>query len=336
MAGSELRYGSLFSGIGGIDLGMDLAGFECAWQVEIDDYCREVLEAHWPNTKRYSDIYKVKGTEVEPVDILCGGFPCQPVSLAGKRGGVDDERWLWDEFYRLICELRPRWVVAENVPGLLSANSGRAFAGVLRDLAKSGYDVVWDLFPAGGPGGVGAPHKRTRVFIVAKLADTKGKRHGRRTGKKRRITKRELQQEKQGRSKVGREVKGRSESHRRKNTKVADTDSSGQQSVRKGEPVQEDRQRIKHRGSDAGDVADTYGKRRRSGDSERENAKNVRQSPQCKIDGQWDVEPDVGRVANGVSNRVGRLKALGNAVVPQVAYKVARMIYEYTEKEKRS
>ena len=138
VGGSELRYGSLFSGIGGIDLGMDLAGFECAWQVEVDDYCRQVLETHWPGVPKYKDIYDVKGSALEPVDILCGGFPCQPVSVAGKRSGVDDERWLWDEFYRLICEVRPRWVVAENVPGLLSANAGRAFAGVLRDLAEGG------------------------------------------------------------------------------------------------------------------------------------------------------------------------------------------------------
>ena len=334
MGENDLRYGSLFSGIGGIDLGMDMAGFECAWQVEIDDYCRQILDKHWPGVPKYKDIYEVKGAEIEPVDILCGGFPCQPVSVAGKRGGVDDERWLWDEFYRLICELRPRWVVAENVTGLFSANSGRAFAGVLRDLAEGGYDAVWDVYSAGGPGGVGAPHRRERVFFVAHtdspqsvkdsrdvreefkvpkvnredistvvsggggkdVANTKSKRHGRRTGKKRRITKRELQQEKQRRSKVGSETEGRSRSH--------------------------------------GDVADTYGKRGRSGDTEWENAKNVRQSPRCKINGQWDVEPNVGRVANGVPRRVDRLRALGNGVVPQVAYKVARMIYEYTEKEK--
>ena len=162
-----LRYGSLFSGIGGIDLGMDMAGFECAWQVEVDEHCRRILEKHWPGVPKYKDIYDVKGSELEPVDILCGGFPCQPVSVAGQRAGVDDERWLWDEFYRLICEVRPRWVVAENVTGLLSANSGRAFAGVLRDLAEGGYDAVWDVFPAGGSGGVGAPHKRERIFIVA-------------------------------------------------------------------------------------------------------------------------------------------------------------------------
>jgi DNA (cytosine-5)-methyltransferase 1 len=331
----------LFSGIGGIDLGFDLAGFECAWQVEVDEHCRRILEQHWPEVPKYKDIYEVKGSEIEPVDILCGGFPCQPVSVAGKRGGVNDERWLWDEFYRLICELRPRWVVAENVTGLLSANSGRAFAGVLRDLAEGGYDAVWDVYPAGGPGGVGAPHRRERVFIVAHtdsskqtkesgdvrevsgvsqevgedisavvsgrgsedVADTKGKRHGRWTGKKRRITKRELQQEKQRRSKVGSEVKGRSGSH----GDVANTKCIGQQ---------------RSRSSRKWSSSETYGER------QADNAFTV------GINNQWGVEPNVGRVANGVSNRVDRLRALGNGVVPQVAYKVARMIYEYTKKEK--
>ena len=294
MARSELRYGSLFSGIGGIDLGLDLAGFECAWQVEVDEHCRRILEQHWPGVPKYKDIYEVKGSELEPVDILCGGFPCQPVSLAGKRGGVDDERWLWDEFYRLICEIRPRWVVAENVPGLLSANSGRAFAEVLRDLAEGGYDVVWDVFPAGGPGGVGALHQRQRIFIIGKLAKPKSKRHGRRTGKKRRIKRRKFQQSKQRRSKVGREVEGRSKSH---GDTVADND----------------RERLK----------------------EQLWPQSVEEEG-IERSSWWCTEPSVGRVANGVPNRVDRLRALGNAVVPQVAYKVARMIYEYTEKEKRS
>ena len=371
MGENELRYGSLFSGIGGIDLGMDMAGFECAWQVEIDEKCRQVLKQHWPGVPKYGDIYEVKGSKVEPVDILCGGFPCQPVSVAGKRGGVDDERWLWDEFYRLICELRPRWIVAENVTGLLSANSGRAFAGVLRDLAEGGYDAVWDVYPAGGPGGVGAPHRRERVFIVAHtdsskqtkesgdvrevsgvseevgedistvvsgggskdVANTKSKRHRRRTGKKRRITKRELQQEKQRRSKVGSEVKGRSGSH----GDVANTSDNGRKASngRGGKQVRGKGSTSKtSRKSVSKYVADTNSERRCGRNAKRQDAKDVRQPPRCQIDGQWDVEPNVGRVANGVPNRVDRLRALGNGVVPQVAYKVARMIYEYTEKEK--
>ena len=283
----ELRYGSLFSGIGGIDLGMDMAGFECAWQVEVDDYCRQVLETHWPGVPKYGDIYDVKGSEIEPVDIICGGFPCQPVSLAGERVGVDDERWLWDEFYRLICEVRPRWVVAENVPGLLSANSGRAFAGVLGDLAEGGYDAIWDVFPAGGPGGVGALHKRQRIFIIAKLADSNSKR---------------------------------------------------QQEQRKSESVQKDRQEPEYRSSDARDVADTDTKRsQRLVKGPQEGARQIEQIGFCDRTSRWkgwDVEPDVGRVADGVPDRVVRLKALGNSVVPQVAYKVARMISEYTTKEK--
>ena len=162
-----MRYGSLFTGIGGIDLGLDMAGMECVWQVEVDDYCTQVLEKRWPNATRYRDIFELNGKELESVDLICGGFPCQPVSVAGRRGGTSDERWLWGEFARIIRQVKPRWVVAENVTGLLSANSGRAFAEVLRDLAEGGYNVVWDVFPAGGQGGVGAPHKRERIFIVA-------------------------------------------------------------------------------------------------------------------------------------------------------------------------
>ena len=291
MGENELRYGSLFSGIGGIDLGMDMAGFECAWQVEIDDYCRQILDKHWPGVPKYKDIYEVKGAEIDPVDILCGGFPCQPVSVAGKRGGVNDERWLWDEFYRLICELRPRWVVAENVTGLFSANSGRAFAGVLRDLAEGGYNAVWDVYPAGGPGGVGAPHRRERVFLVAhtnspqSIKDTRDVRE-------------EFKVSKVNRQDLSAVVSG----------------GSGK------------------------DVADTNTKRLQGMVKESQTgARQIQQVGFCSRTSRWkgwDVEPNVGRVANGVPNRVDRLKTLGNAVVPQVAYKVARMIYEYTEKEK--
>ena len=381
----ELTYGSLFSGIGGIDLGMDLVGFDCAWQVEVDDYCRQVLETHWPGVPKYGDIYKVKGSELESVDIICGGFPCQPVSQAGKRVGVDDERWLWDEFYRLICEVRPRWVVAENVPGLLSANSGRAFAGVLRDLAEGGYDVVWDVYPAGGSGGVGAPHKRERIFIVAHttsskpikktrdvgevsrvseeigedigsvvsgggsedVADTESKRHGRRTGEERRIKEGKFQQSKQGRSKVGSKTKGRSRPRRED---MANPDSKRQQEQRKSESVQKGRQEPEYGSGDARDVADSnsFGTRRcrdkfRVVGEGGQGRKNIEansyidvggENPRSEDGGAWSVEPDVGRVANGVPNRVDRLRALGNAVVPQVAYKVARMISEYTKKEK--
>lgn len=155
-----LTFGSLFSGIGGLDLGLERAGWTCRWQVEIDDYCRRVLERHWPDVKRYEDVRDVGAHNLEPVSLICGGFPCQPVSLAGRQLAQRDERWLWPEFARVVRELRPRFVLVENVPGLLV----RGMGDVLGDLAACGYDAEWQVLPAAA---FGAPHRRERVFIVA-------------------------------------------------------------------------------------------------------------------------------------------------------------------------
>ena len=159
-----LTVGSLFSGIGGLELGLERAGMKCLWQVEIDTYCQKVLRKHWPEADLHSDIRECGAANLVPVDLICGGFPCQPHSLAGKRKASEDERDLWGEFARIVRELRPRWVLAENVPGLLSSESGRFFGRVLRDLAALGYCVEWESIPAAA---VGAPHRRDRVFIVA-------------------------------------------------------------------------------------------------------------------------------------------------------------------------
>ena len=191
-----LTFGSLFTGIGGIDLGLERAVMVCKWQVEIDPFATKVLEKHWPDVARFRDVREchgagfcdvadaesageaatqqsgqLRGVEqscthcLSPVDLICGGFPCQDVSLAGKRAGLQGKRsTLWSEFARLIRELRPRWVLAENVPGLYSASDGRFFGRVLRDLAESGYSAEWDSLPAAA---FGAPHRRYRVFIVA-------------------------------------------------------------------------------------------------------------------------------------------------------------------------
>lgn len=168
-----ITVGSCFSGIGGLELGLEwTGGFETRWQIENDEYASAVLRKHWPNVKRYSDIRDV--VRPEPVDLICGGFPCQDVSVAGKRAGLEGKRsTLWGEMYRLICEVRPRWVVAENVPGLLSSDGGRFFGNILRDLASTGYDAEWGLLSAAG---VGAPHLRQRVFIVANANGRRRKR----------------------------------------------------------------------------------------------------------------------------------------------------------------
>lgn len=166
-----MTFGSLFAGIGGFDLGFERAGMECKWQVEIDPFCRKVLAKHWPNVARYEDVRTVGKHNLEWVDVLCGGFPCQDISNAGKRAGIDGERsGLWREFYRIICELRPRYVVVENVAALLVRGMGR----VLGNLAEIGYDAEWDSVPASD---FIAHIYRDRVFIVAFPAKPRKERH---------------------------------------------------------------------------------------------------------------------------------------------------------------
>lgn len=157
-----MTFGSLFSGIGGIDLGLERAGLECRWQVENDPFCTEILERHWPHVKRYGDIRKIDGSELEPVDLVCGGFPCQDLSQAGKRYGIEGTRsGLWAEFARLVGQLRPGWVVVENVPGILVHDAMRRVIG---DLARYGYVGWWRCLRAAD---FGAAHLRKRIFIVA-------------------------------------------------------------------------------------------------------------------------------------------------------------------------
>jgi site-specific DNA-cytosine methylase len=163
---------SLFTGIGGIDLAAEWAGFTTVGQCEIDPYCRQILQQERPDVPIWEDVRdvtreSVRARGIDHIDLLTGGFPCQPHSLAGKRLASGDERDLWGEMRRVISELEPRWVVGENVPGLLSSESGRFFGGVLRDLAALGYRVGWGVW---GACDVGAPHRRDRVFLVAHAA----------------------------------------------------------------------------------------------------------------------------------------------------------------------
>jgi DNA (cytosine-5)-methyltransferase 1 len=154
-----MTFGSLFSGIGGLDLGLERAGMECRWQCEIEPFCRQVLAKHWPHVTRYKDVREI-GEELEPVDLICGGYPCQPFSQVGERGGTEDPRHLWPEFARILRLLRPRYALMENVPGHLSMG----FGDVLGDLAEIGFDAEWMCLRASD---FGAPHRRKRVFILA-------------------------------------------------------------------------------------------------------------------------------------------------------------------------
>jgi len=159
--------GSLFSGIGGFDLGLERAGFKVEWQIENDKFCTSVLERHWPETPRHGDISAVNSSELRAVDLISGGFPCQDVSVAGPRKGLAGERsGLFFELTRIIGALKPRWTLIENVPGLLSSSDGRDFETVLTSLEELGYGVAWRVLDSQH---FGVPQRRSRVFIVGHL-----------------------------------------------------------------------------------------------------------------------------------------------------------------------
>ena len=160
-----LRHGSLFSGIGGFDLAAEWVGWENIFHCELDPFCRQVLNYYYPKTQSYGDIKETDFSSYRGrIDILTGGFPCQPYSTAGKRLGKEDPRHLWPDMLRAIREIQPLWVVGENVRGLISWNGGLVFHEVQSDLEAEGYEVLPFLLPAAG---VNAPHRRERIWFIA-------------------------------------------------------------------------------------------------------------------------------------------------------------------------
>lgn len=166
----KLKHASLFSGIGGFDLAAECAGWTNVFNCEIDGFCRRVLSYHFPKVKQYYDIRTTDFTEWRDyIDVLTGGFPCQPFSVAGKRLGTDDNRHLWPEMLRAIREISPRWVVGENVYGFVNWSQGLVLETVCADLESQGYEVQPFVIPACA---VGAPHRRDRIWIVAHRSDS--------------------------------------------------------------------------------------------------------------------------------------------------------------------
>ncbi len=174
-----ITFGSLFAGIGGFDLGLERAGMVCKWQVEKDEFCQKVLTKHWSNVPKFGDIKNVTKKELEPVDLICGGFPCQPFSQAGKQRGKTDDRYLWPEMLRVIRELSPRWIIGENVAGFINMELENAFI----DLEAEGYKVEAFVLPACA---VGAIHRRNRIWIMAysKCNSFQGRKTSRPQGEK--------------------------------------------------------------------------------------------------------------------------------------------------------
>ena len=297
--------GSLFSGIGGLELGLERAipNASTAWQVEADEYARTILAKHWPNARRYNDVREVGAHNLGRVDIICGGFPCQDISAAGKREGITGRRsGLWTEYARIVRELRPRFVVVENVAALRIRGMGT----VLGDLAACGYDAVWDCVPAAA---VGAPHRRDRLFIVA-WSQLDGAMANPDSG-----------QRPHNQLQARRDVAGICGS--------AMADADGERQLQQSELCREKRGRPCDRCSEMADANGTRLQRQRKpsevGQARAQEAGGLfRRSIESA--GPWKPEPQLGRVAHGIPNRVDRLRALGNAVVPQVAEVIGRVI----------
>lgn len=165
-----MNHGSLFSGGGGFDLAAEMMGWNNVFHTEWNPFCQKLLNYYWPNAESYSDIRQFDATKFNgKIDIITGGFPCQPFSAAGKRKGTEDTRYLWPEMLRIIQEVRPRWVVGENVYGIINWNGGMVFEQVQADLESCGYEVRPFVLPAIA---VNAPHRRDRVWFIANAANS--------------------------------------------------------------------------------------------------------------------------------------------------------------------
>ena len=321
-----MNHGSLFSGIGGFDLAASWLGWTNVFQVEKDEFCQRVLNKHFPNTKRYGDIYEFDGKEYRgTIDVLTGGFPCQPFSVAGQQRGTDDDRYLWPEMLRAIRQIKPRWIVGENVAGIIKL----ALDQVISDLEAEGYTTETFVIPACA---VNAPHRRDRVWIVA---------HAKSAGRRRK-------QEKI-RGAERRPVDGLLSEPINADSDASDTNSKGcirrcgrgdsnRDGIHAGVEERQDPRSATARCYE--DASNTEEPRLEGRDPARASGSDGWASEQ-PLSRFWDNEgrPDwnaswlevatrLCRVDDGVPRRVDRLRSLGNAIVPQVAYEIFKAIEE--------
>jgi len=304
----------LFTGIGGFSLAaswvwgeeLDLAGF-----CEQDAYCGKVLKKNFPDVPIYPDIKELRGEWFQDIDLITGGFPCQDISVAGKGAGIDGDRsGLWSELCRIISEVRPRYALIENVPMLIH----RGLERVLLDLTEIGYDAEWQVI---GADDVGARHKRKRIWIVAYPGHLRGRHDecgnvGLRSGK-------------QAETAIGNASQFEVAGPGKEPEAVAHADDAGSGASADGTDgngSQENQGRHRQPFSESGRHGETMAYTQHAG---RHDTGTVPHTDE-RIGDIWTVEPDVGRVANGVPKRVDRLRGLGNAIVPQVAALIMQMI----------
>ena len=331
----KLKLLDLFSGIGGFSLGLESTGFfETIGFVEKDKFCQKVLKKHWNNINIEEDIRNVKGEKYQ-ADVVTGGFPCQPFSVAGKRKSTADDRYLWDEMLRVIRETKPRWVIGENVEGIVNINEGMVLRQVLNDLENEGFKSQCIIIPASG---IGAWHQRKRIWIVANNISNSNNNGSYRS--------------------QGNATKQSSNEQKDRLSFGDDKDVSNSNtgfSIRENEEIQSRGNAITN-GSEDVSNSDSWlcggrGTELKSGDDREgwfytEKEKQTREHIRCKTIGcnailgkettnkpWWQTQSELCGVPNGVSyeldkDRSNRIKALGNSIVPQIARQIGLSIME--------
>jgi DNA (cytosine-5)-methyltransferase 1 len=319
-----MTHGSLFSGIGGADLAAQWAGWTNVFQVEIDPWCQQLLAKRFPETDKHLDVKQFDGTQYKgAVDVISGGFPCQPYSTAGKRLGKEDDRHLWPDMLRVIREVQPRYVVGENVRGLVTWNGGLVFDEVQADLEASGYEVLPFLLPACS---INAPHRRDRIWFVA-YANSHGQHQ--RNGQH------EVEPSKGGEYAQRNVREGGSDGP---NTHAESTRLEGA----RGQELQGRNDGLAGICENDGYATDTdsdFRRKRRMHQEQSQNAKSNLSTRNAPRDGRYTwhdfpSESPVCRTNDGLpkeldKHRVQRLKGLGNAWVPQLAYRIFQVINTY-------
>ena len=332
---SKLKLLDLFSGIGGFSLGLEsTGGFETIAFVEKDKFCQKVLAKNFNNITIEGEIRNVKGEKYK-ADIITAGFPCQPFSVAGKRKGKDDDRYLWDETIRVIRECKPRWFVGENVEGIVNIANGTVLQQIQQDLEKEGFEVQCGIIPASG---VGAWHQRKRVWIIA---------HSNSNRDRIKITgsngeEKEIQREHREKDSTSWKFI-RTNTNDVPNTKSKGSFSSGRSNTSDNEQqrldIDKERNRNKIRSKSSRCSEQTISNTNSKGlqgcslptELEREQRQVITKRDTEKQQTWWEIESSLCGVPDGISyeldkGRSNRIKALGNSIVPLIAYEIGKAI----------
>jgi len=293
----QLNVLDLFSGIGGFSVGLEATGkFKTIGFCEQDKFCHKVLHKHWSDVPIYEDIKKLDGTKIK-ADVIVGGFPCQSFSIAGKQKGKDDERYLWDEMFRVIKEVKPRWIIGENVQNLINISDGQILQGIHNDLESQGYEVQTFNISASSQG---AWHKRSRVWIVAANTQCLG------------FSKRSKESEK---------FKGKETSNKYSNCNQGSQlrATSNQVELPNTKSIRSQGYELQH-----------------NLENGQKLTKELCQTNTKKQQTWWEAESKLSGIPYGIStephpDRANRIKALGNSIVPQIVTEIGKAIIKAEE-----